>query len=173
MMKHGIVVCSGVFTRLSTENPLEPRFIADVMVGRLARWLRILGFDVLYSNRYTDDEIIQTATAEHRTVLTRDTGMRSRIPADSLIFIKHDDLDPQIAQVLQTIGPRKFQTFSRCLECNCLLNPVDKEEVFERIPPYVYLTQDRFAQCPACHRVYWHGTHADEMKRKLALWSLH
>src|SRR5579872_7160724 len=71
MMKHGIVVCSGVFTALSTENPLDPRFIADVMVGRLARWLRILGFDVLYSNRYTDDEIVGIARSQQRIILTR------------------------------------------------------------------------------------------------------
>src|SRR5215831_17504981 len=128
MMKRRTVVCSGVFTELSTENPRKPTFIADVMVGRLARWLRILGFDVLYSNRYNDDEIIRLAAAENRIVLTRDRGLKSRLSAASLIFVEHDDLDSQIAQVLQTLGPQRFQPFSRCLECNQPLIAVNKEE---------------------------------------------
>src|SRR5215470_10231712 len=127
MMKRRTVVCSGVFTELSTENPRKPTFIADVMVGRLARWLRILGFDVLYSNRFNDDEIIRLAGAENRIVLTRDRGMKPRLAVDSLIFIEHDDLDPQIAQVLQKVGPQPLRPFSRCLECNELLVSVDRE----------------------------------------------
>ena len=137
------------------------------MVGRLARWLRVLGFDVLYSNRFTDDEIIQIAGAEQRVILTRDRGMKPRVAPDSLIFVEHDDLDSQLAQVLQTIGTAEFRTFSRCLECNDLLVAVDKEAVFERVAPYVYLTQDHFAECPSCRRVYWRGTHASDIEERL------
>src|SRR5215471_16580964 len=133
MMKRRTVVCSGVFTELSTENPRKPTFIADVMVGRLARWLRILGFNVLYSNRYNDDEIIRLAASENRIVLTRDRGMKPRLGAASLIliFIEHDDLDSQVAQVLRTIGSHDLRPFSRCLECNQPLVAVDREAVFE------------------------------------------
>jgi uncharacterized protein with PIN domain len=140
------------------------------MVGRLARWLRILGFDVLYSNRYNDDEIVQLAAVENRIVLTRDRGLKARLAAASLIFIEHDDLDSQIAQVLQTLGSQRFQPFSRCLECNQPLIAVNKEDVFERIPPYVYLTQEQFAECPNCRRVYWRGTHASEIQNRLCRW---
>src|SRR5207249_4800471 len=144
------VVCNGVIAALSTGKPLQPRFIADVMVGRLARWLRILGFDVLYSNRYTDDEITRIALAENRIVLTRDRGIKAPVGPHSLIFIEQDGLDSQIVQVLQTVGPCEFHPFSRCLECNDALAAVDKEVVFERVPPYVYLTQEQFAECPSC-----------------------
>jgi len=152
---------------MSTENPLEPRFIADVMVGRLARWLRILGFDVLYSNRFEDAEVIRIAGAEGRIILTRDRGIRDSVPAQSLIFVEHNDLKSQIAQVLQKIGPREFRPFSRCVECNTALQPVNKDDVFERIPHYVYFTQDQFAECPSCRRVYWRGTHTDAIQKKL------
>jgi uncharacterized protein with PIN domain len=140
------------------------------MVGRLARWLRILGFDVLYSNRYSDDEIIRLAAAENRTVLTRDRGLKVRIAPDDLVFVENDDVDSQVAQVLQRVGTRDFRLFSRCLECNQELRKIDKELAFERVAPYVYLTQDEFAECPSCLRVYWRGTHTTEMTRKLQLW---
>src|ERR1051325_9467164 len=73
---------------MESEDRASPRFIADVMVGKLARWLRLLGFDVLYSNRCDDDEIVRRAAAENRTLLTRDRGIRSRVPPESLIFIE-------------------------------------------------------------------------------------
>lgn len=165
-MKRGTVVCSGVFTALSTENPRDPRFIADVMVGRLARWLRILGFDVLYSNRYEDDEIIRIADADSRLVLTRDRRLASRI-SDHSILIEADDIDAQILQVVEHAGIREFHPFRRCIACNSLLTPVDKESVFHRIPHYVYWTQEQFAECSACHRIYWRGTHSDKMMKKL------
>ena len=171
MIKHGTLGCSVLFSLLSTEKTLEPRFIADVMVGRLARWLRFLGFDVLYSNRFEDDEIVRRSAAENRLLLTRDRGIRTRVPADSLIFIEHNDLDSQVRQVLQKIRPLELHPFSRCVECNVALVAVDKEDVFTRIPPYVYFTQSQFAECPSCRRVYWRGTHADTINTKLLKWT--
>ena len=171
MIKHGTLGCSVLVSLLSTEKTLEPRFIADVMVGRLARWLRMLGFDVLYSNRFEDDEIVRRAAAESRTLLTRDRGIRSRVPPESLIFIEDNDLDSQIRQVLQEFRPTQLHPFTRCPECNDLLVAVDKEEVFERIPPYVYFTQSQFAECRSCRRVYWRGTHADKINTRLLKWT--
>lgn len=141
----------------------ESRFIADVMVGKLARWLRVLGFDVAYSNSYEDDEIIRIAASENRIILTRDVALTRRGAPNQCILVSSGDYREQIEQVLRSFGLKHFNVFSRCLECNTPLEDVDKEAVFERVPPYVYLTQDRFAACPSCHRVYWHGTHADEM----------
>ena len=152
------------------ENPSEPRLIADVMVGRLARWLRILGFDVLYSNRRDDDDILRIASADRRIVLTRDRGLAARLPADLLIFITRDDVDSQVDEVLERLGRPQFRVLSRCVECNTPLEKVDKEAVFERVPPYVYLTQDEFAQCPSCLRIYWRGTHASHIASKLHRW---
>jgi uncharacterized protein len=155
---------------LSTLNAPQPRFIADVMVGRLARWLRILGFDVLYSNRFTDRDIVQIAAADGRTILTRDTGLAARIHQGRVIFVTHDDYPSQVSQVLRTLGLSQFRIFSRCPECNDPLMKTDKNSVFERVPPYIYLTQEEFSVCPSCQRVYWHGTHAENINEKVKQW---
>jgi uncharacterized protein len=143
------------------------KFIADVMVGKLARWLRILGFDVVYSNKFEDDEIIRIAEAEDRLILTRDTGLISRRIKARWLFIASDHCREQLRQVIDTFSLREFHVFTRCVECNTPLNAVDKESVFEKVPPFVYLTQKRFAMCPSCNRVYWHGTHAEEILKRL------
>jgi uncharacterized protein len=143
------------------------KFIADVMVGKLARWLRVLGFDVAYSNNYADDEIIQTAETEDRVILTRDTGLTKRRTKTRCLLVSSGNHKEQIRQVIDEFGLKDFNVFSRCLECNALLEAVDKEDVFERIPPFVYLTQNRFAICPLCKRVYWHGTHANNMLSRI------
>jgi uncharacterized protein with PIN domain len=143
------------------------KFIADVMVGKLARWLRILGFDVAYSNKFEDDELLRIAELENRVILTRDRGLASRRTNARCLLIANDDYREQVRQVIAEFNLEHFDIFSRCLECNTQLQQVDKEDVFERIPPFVYLTQERFAMCPLCGRVYWHGTHAAEMIKHL------
>ena len=145
----------------------EVTFIADVMVGKLARWLRVLGIDVKYSNTYEDDEIIRIAEAENRIILTRDTGLAARENRSKCVLIESGDYRKQIDQVLHTFGLNEFNVFSRCLECNVPLENVDKESVVERVPSYVYLTQDRFAICRSCNRIFWRGTHTDEMLRRI------
>jgi hypothetical protein len=145
----------------------EEKFIADVMVGKLARWLRVLGIDVAYSNTYEDAELIRIASAENRVVLTRDIGLAARRSPVRFVLIRSDDYTEQIDQVIREFHLANFKVFTRCLECNVVLTPVDKETVFERVPPYVYLTQERFALCPSCNRVFWHGTHADQMLKRI------
>jgi uncharacterized protein with PIN domain len=147
----------------------DTRFIADVMVGKLARWLRVLGFDVAYSNKYEDEEIVRIAGAENRIVLTRDTRLAAQKHDTQCLLIESGDYKEQIRQVLRSFGLKDFKVFSRCLECNVALQEVDKEAVFEKVPPYVYLTQKHFARCPSCDRVYWHGTHADKMLEQIRL----
>lgn len=148
---------------------IAPAFVADVMVGKLARWLRVLGCDVVYSNDLDDDGIVRIAEAENRIILTRDSGLIARKSVPRYIFIENDHYREQVRQVVETCGLKEFKVFSRCLECNTPLEDVDKEAVFEKIPPFVYLTQDRFAACPDCGRVYWHGTHADQMLKRLPI----
>ena len=147
----------------------EMKFIADVMVGRLARWLRVLGFDVVYSSQYDDDEIIRLANDEGRIILTRDTRLAARHRNGRCLLIESDNYKEQLRQVLACFDLKGFNVFSRCLECNRVLEDVDKETIFEKVPPYVYLTHERFARCPSCNRVYWHGTHADEMLKQIPL----
>ena len=148
---------------------MQRRFIADVMVGKLARWLRVLGFDNAYSNTYTDDEIVRIAEAEDRVILTRDTGLAARRNVVSCILIESADYPEQIRQVLRTFGLdlHASKVLSRCIECNVPLTNVDKESVRGRVPPYVYSVQEHFATCPSCRRVYWHGTHVEEMIRRI------
>jgi uncharacterized protein len=143
------------------------RFIADVMVGKLARRLRVLGFDVAYSNTYQDDEIITIAQGENRVILTRDTGISARRMHARCILIKSGAWREQVHQVIETFDLKDFKFLSRCLLCNVPLETADKETVFEKVPPYVYMTQERFARCPSCARVYWHGTHVDEMLKHI------
>jgi uncharacterized protein with PIN domain len=137
------------------------------MVGKLARWLRVLGVDVVYSNSFDDDTIVRLAESENRIILTRDTGLIARRMLAKYLFIESDHYKEQVRQVLDAFDINEFKVFSRCLECNTPLESADKEEVFERIPPFVYLTQDRFATCPTCRRVYWHGTHADSILKRI------
>jgi uncharacterized protein len=149
--------------------PADITFIADAMVGKLARWLRVLGFDVLYSSVRDDDEIIRIAESENRLILTRDTGLVARRMRARFVFIESDHYKEQLRQVLHTLDLKDFKIFSRCVECNTPLQSVDKEAVFEKVPPFVYLTQERFAVCPTCNRVFWHGTHAEKMLNALSI----
>src|SRR5262245_53883055 len=123
---------------MSMEKPVARGFIADVMLGSLARWLRILGFDVLYSNRYEDDEIVRIATTEHRVALTRDRPLAARLEPGSVILVEDDDIDRQMSAVLKQTGDKLFAILTRCITCNTQLERVDKEDVFEQVPPYVY-----------------------------------
>jgi uncharacterized protein with PIN domain len=137
-------------------------FIADVMLGKLARWLRVLGFDVVYSNRLDDDEILRIAVDQDRIILTRDVAFAERCrSAHKLLFIEHDRWKPQLRQVVDACGLKDFKVLSRCVECNSPLSVVEKESIADKVPPYVYATQERFSFCPSCNRVYWRGTHVD------------
>ena len=149
-------------------TPTSIRFVADVMVGKLARWLRVLGVDVRYSNTYEDDAIIRIAEEEDRIILTRDVGLAGRRKLPGCVLIESGNYREQLQQVIHTFELKDFNVLSRCLECNVPLQGIDKEAVFEKVPPYVYLTQNRFAMCPSCRRIYWHGTHADDMLKKMA-----
>jgi len=151
---------------------VDVKFVADVMVGKLARWLRILGFDVAYSNTFSDDDVVQIAEVENRIILTRDTRLASRRNLPPFLLIESDHYREQVRQVLRTFNLKEFRIFSRCLECNTPLQNVDKETVFEKVPHYVYLTQERFALCPSCNRVYWRGTHADAMLKRMSVLDL-
>jgi len=142
-------------------------FLADAMLGRLAKWLRILGYDTLYGARWDDNELARRARAEGRVLLTRD-GELARRRGLRVLFISQQELEPQLAEVLAAYPPPLDGLFSRCPECNALLQDIPKEGVRGQVPPYVYETQQRFRQCPACQRFYWQGTHWQRMRERLA-----
>ncbi len=146
------------------------RFIADTMLGRLARWLRILGYDTVYPGQESDQRLARLASEENRILLTRDRELASRKGFRKLL-IRSDLLSEQLAQVREELGlSLTGRTFSLCLICNRPLEEVDKDQAQERIPPYVLQTQKTFSRCPQCHKVYWAGTHLDHMQSLMKKW---
>jgi uncharacterized protein len=150
-----------------TPTPADapPRFICDVHLGKLARRLRLLGFDTIYRNDLEDDEIIRTAESDHRTILTRDGGILAHRSVQSYrpasIFS-----DEQVREVLSVFNIRdKIQPFSRCIKCNGNLIPVDKESVMALVPPRSSQYMGLFWQCLGCGKVYWQGSHYEKLTR--------
>jgi len=144
----------------------DARFVADVMLGRLARWLRALGYDTLYSRDASDARLLGIALREGRRLLTRDTGLARRARATGLL-IRAEDLDAQIREVMTACGLVARVPLSRCLECNGTLTRRHPEEVRERVPPYTLATQREFWTCAGCGRVFWAGSHAPGILSRL------
>jgi hypothetical protein len=148
---------------------MNQTFFADTMLGRLARWMRIMGYNVSYDRKIDDNELIKKAVTEKRIVLTRDTLLiKRRALKGRYLFINGDDYIDQVRQVLARFRIDVSKTLTRCLICNTLLEDISKSEVKTKVPPYVYNTQDSFNICPDCGRIYWSGTHKDKIQRKLA-----
>ncbi len=138
------------------------RLIADAMLGRLAKWLRVLGYDTLYW-RGDDAGLLRLALAESRLLLTRDTRLPPRLPPGRTLFIESDHYDAQLRQVVDRIG-RPPHTGRRCLRCNLLLETTEKARLRGQIPEFVWYRHDRFVRCPGCLRIYWEGTHFERMR---------
>lgn len=138
------------------------RFLVDSMLGTLAKWLRILGYDAMYDAQLDDNQLVRLARAQGRILLTRDTGLVKRKGLRAL-FIESEVLEEQLAQVQQVFGLHMDQPFSRCPVCNTLLEDVPKYEAWGQVPPFVFQTQDRFRLCAECNRFYWRGTHWQRM----------
>lgn len=137
------------------------------MLGRLAKWLRIIGQDVIYGPHLTGYGLIRVARAENRLILTRDRGLKKKQPP-KFIFIESDHYREQIRQVVDECGLKVGKdTFTRCLECNSVLQPRPKELVETIVPPYVFSTQEKFFWCGHCRRVYWPATHHQKMLEEL------
>ena len=148
------------------------KFIADSNVGRLARWLRIAGFDTLFVKGIDDNRLVRIALDEGRVLLTRDNQiLRRRLVTSGrlkVILIEDDEVKAQLRQVLTALNlAGQLRPFSLCVECNEPLVPREREEVEELVPPYVFRTQTQYMQCPGCLRIYWRGTHWERMSREL------
>ena len=139
------------------------------MLGRLARWLRFLGFDTLYYSDVSDSRLIRIAREQNRFVLTRDTRLvRIRAVKDYLL-IKTNDSYNQILEVITTLNLREFNPFSICVECNGQLTRIsDKTEIMDLVPEFVYLNFNLFLKCSNCGKIYWEGTHPQKFKEKLS-----
>ncbi|MBC7264273.1 MAG: Mut7-C RNAse domain-containing protein [Chloroflexi bacterium] len=144
----------------------QPRFVADAMLGTLAKWLRILGYDTLYDPRADDNELVRLARAEDRLLLTRDVSLARRRGVRTL-FITSEDLEDQLRQVCREARLNTNSPFSRCPVCNTPLEDVPRGEAWGQVPPYVFQSHERFALCPQCNQFYWQGTHWDNMRARL------
>jgi nucleoside-triphosphatase len=138
------------------------------MLGRLARKLRMLGYDVFYRAGIEDNDLKRIALRERRVLLTRDREIvETSLPID-VRLIESDDVGEQLVQVVRDLGLSAGPcSFTRCTECNEPLVRMDKEEVRDLVAPYVYRTQDAFAHCPSCGRIYWEATHVEQARQWL------
>jgi uncharacterized protein with PIN domain len=155
-------------TKLRDKPVRNMKFIADAHLGQLARNLRMLGFDVLYRNDYSDAEVVRIAVEEDRIVLTRDRDLLIRKEIAVGCYLHAISCDEQVAEVVMRFSlAGAAREFSRCLTCNGMLRVVEKSLVADRIPQHSRQIYDRFFECDVCARVYWEGSHVVRMRQRI------
>jgi len=155
--------------RLRPRALRDPRFVADTHLGKLARHLRMAGFDTLYGHDWEDDRIVALSLAERRTILTRDLGMLRRREVERGYFVRAVESEAQLAEVVGALQLEGLLApFTRCRECNAPLEDAPRESVAGSLPPKVRGLYDRFRRCPSCGRVYWEGTHYRRLQGVIA-----
>ena len=143
----------------------ELKFLVDHMLGKLAKYLRFMGYDVFYPTSTMDDSLlIKIARKEKRIILTRDKELAK---LGDGVFIPSDRYEEQLKYVISKFKLNMDNILTRCSICNEILVKVDKNEVKGKVPDYVYENNDEFYQCPKCHRIYWFGTHTRRIKEKI------
>lgn len=138
------------------------RFICDVMLGRLAKWLRLIGYDTLYFRAIDDLDLIRIAKQEQRIILTRDTVLSKNKKAEQSILIHSNYALEQLREVLCYFKINALelpQPFCRCIICNSALIVIDKKSVLNEAPEYIFLNKNSFLKCQNCGKVFWYGSH--------------
>ena len=144
----------------------EPRFVLDTHLGKLAAYLRMLGFDTLYRNDYDDRTLAEISSGERRILLTRDRGLLKRSVVTHGYHVRETDPERQLVEVVRRFDLfRAIAPFRRCLRCNGALESIPKEAVADRLAPLTRQYYDEFATCRACGRIYWKGSHHVRMQR--------
>ena len=145
-----------------------PRFAAEKTLGRLTKWLRLLGFDTLYESELSGKKFIESLEKD-RILLTRTRRIQKQFASCKLIFVESDHLVQQLNQIFRELGIKAAQTqpFSRCLQCNTSIVIVEKTTTWGRVPDYIFETHDRFQKCPECDRIYWRGSHTRRSLEKI------
>jgi uncharacterized protein with PIN domain len=148
----------------------SPRFVLDIHLGRLAGYLRLAGFDTAYRNDFSDEDLAEASRDEDRILLTRDRELLKRAIISRGYFVRQTSPRRQLAEIIRRFDiARAMAPFTRCARCNGVLAPVAKEAVAHELPAHVRLTRGAFLRCPGCGRVYWDGTHVDQIRRFLRL----
>lgn len=155
----GILVAMAV-----TDAP--PKFAADRTLMRLARWLRLMGADVLCEPHARAVEMLAMARRHGRPLLTRDKGLRA---ARDVLYVENHHIRDQLREVIAhyPFDPLAF-AFTRCSRCNALLHEVARDAMLVRLPPFVYASHEKFAVCDGCGQVYWNSTHPERARREIA-----
>lgn len=152
--------------RLRPEPLRVTRFVADVHLGRLARYLRLLGFDTAWERDLADETIIGLAASEQRIILTRDKGILKNGRVTHGYWLRATDPLLQLDEVVHAIDlARRIEPYTRCMECNGRLQTAERSEVAHSVPLQVFLVYRDFRKCRRCHRVYWKGSHFRRLDR--------
>lgn len=148
------------------------RFVADRTLGKLAKGLRMLGFDTLYYTGGDLHRLLHLVREEGRILVTRDTKLALRRPKDRIITVTENDPARQLEEVIQktSLSLDEETLFSRCLLCNEVLNEIPREEAEGQVPDFILNQQKDFFQCPTCRRIYWPGSHLNHMRRRIEPW---
>lgn len=155
--------------RLRPEPLRNPCFVLDVHLGTLSRDLRLLGLDCWYRNNYTDEEIIEISVTHQRIVLTRDKGILKNHRVTRGHWLHSDDPDRQLREVIERFNlVSDIKPFSRCSQCNGLLEAVEKSQVVDLIPTRTAAAFDEFYRCSDCAKIYWKGSHYEDMLRRFS-----
>jgi len=155
---------------LAAEDSAEPRFVADGHLGRLAAYLRMLGFDTWYHNDADDDRLATIAAGERRILLTRDRGLLKRSIVRRGAYLRSDRPVEQLIETVRRFAlADRWRPFGRCLRCNAILVEASREEVLDRLEPLTRIHYDEFRRCPGCDAVYWKGSHHARMERLVDL----
>lgn len=161
-----------LFQREAGPNALpshEPRFVLDVHLGRLAGYLRTLGFDTLYRNNYDDAELAWISHNEDRMLLSRDLGLLKRSIVRDGCYVRATDPQQQVFEIVGRFDLYdRIVPFKRCSRCNGLLQAAPKEEVSHLVPPRIRAEHDEFHRCQACAQIYWKGSHYERLQRWIA-----
>ena len=145
------------------------KFLVDRMLGKLARELRMLGYDAIYYRGEDAHQLIHLARQEERIILTRNTKLILKKLEDRISTVTEDIPLLQLRELIRKglISPDEENLFSRCLLCNALLDEIPREEAEGKVPDFILYEQKEFFQCPQCRRIYWQGTHQKNMQRRV------
>jgi uncharacterized protein with PIN domain len=144
-----------------------PKFVVDVMLGSLSRWLRLFGFDTFYRNDLTDKDLIKISLQDRRILLTKDNALAKSKILKNVLLISSEKLELQLKEVLTYLRKNKIEILilpPRCPLCNGEMTPVQREEVITEVPDYISMTTNQFLKCKACGKIYWHGSHKEKIE---------
>ncbi|NOY97103.1 MAG: Mut7-C ubiquitin/RNAse domain-containing protein [Chlorobi bacterium] len=149
------------------KEPLRhTKFILDAHLGKLAKYLRMIGFDTLYKNDYTDSTIREIGRTEHRIILTRDKGLLNSKKVTHGYYVRAIHPEEQLSEIIEKLDLySRIDPLSRCLICNGKLKKVNKEDILEQVKPDTAQFFNSFYQCPSCNKIFWEGSHYDRMSR--------